>query len=624
MGHAQCNIPVSKGHFSGELVVALSKFPQNSPHLGEIRTLPELLVNQIAAGEVIERPASALKELMENSLDAGARSVGVELVEGGVRRLRVIDDGHGIGAEDLPLAVARYATSKITTLEDLERAATLGFRGEALASIGSVARLAITTRRADDRHGWRIACEAGHVGSVEPAALASGTTVDVEELYFNTPARRKFLKSEATEFARCDEAFSRIALSRPAVAFSLAHNGRRCAHMPPEDARARAARLVGADFAEGAVDVDARQARIALTGLVAAPGFTRANRDAQYLYVNGRFIRDRIVAHAIREAYADVLHHDRHPAYVLFLEIDPALVDVNVHPTKSEVRFRESSAVHQFVFHALSRALAAPLAGAAPTPGSVQPGSTFSASWNAPPAGFTPTPRFEQAGLAVAQPAASYAAMFSAALADEQRALAPAAPGVAPTLGFALAQLHGIYILAQNSEGLVIVDMHAAHERIVYEGLKDALDTSALPSQPLLVPITMTATAEEVEAAEGTRDALSSLGFDVAASGPRELVVRAVPVLLADLDGQALLRSVLREMREFGATRMLLERRNELLSTMACHAAVRANRTLTVPEMNALLREMERTERAGSCNHGRPTWIQFPLADLDRLFMRGR
>jgi len=311
-----------------------------------IQQLSPSVVNKIAAGEVIERPASALKALMENSLDAGARSVAVELVEGGVRRLRVVDDGLGMGEDDLPLAVARFATSKIATLEDLERAATLGFRGEALASIGSVARLAITTRRAEDRHAWRIACEAGHVGAVEPAALASGTTVDVEELYFNTPARRKFLKSEATEYARCDEAFARIALSRPAVAFSLTHNGRRCAHLPPENARARASRLAGADFAEGAVEVEARQPRIAVTGLVAAPGFTRANRDAQYLYVNGRFVRDRIVAHAIREAYADVLHHDRHPAYVLFLEIDPALVDVNVHPTKSEVRFRESSAVH--------------------------------------------------------------------------------------------------------------------------------------------------------------------------------------------------------------------------------------------------------------------------------------
>jgi DNA mismatch repair protein MutL len=582
--------------------------------LGLIRSLPELLVNQIAAGEVIERPASALKELMENSLDAGAQSVAVDLVEGGVRRLRVVDDGVGIGRDDLPLAVARFATSKIATLEDLERAVTLGFRGEALASIGSVARLGIVSRRADDRHAWKIACEAGTVSGVEPAALAAGTTVDVEELYFNTPARRKFLKSEATEFARCDEAFARIALSRPDVAFSLSHNGRRSAHLPPESPRERAARLIGADFSEGAVTVEARGPRLSMTGLAAAPGFTRASRDAQFLFVNGRFIRDKVVAHAIREAYADVLHHDRHPAYALFLEIDPALVDVNVHPTKSEVRFRESSAVHQFVFHALSRALAAPLAGA-----------KSESDPNIPPRGILGSDsRFRQEGMAVAQPPASYAAMFSAAVADEQRTMPAAAPSEAPTLGFALAQLHGIYILAQNSAGLVMVDMHAAHERIVYEGLKDALDVATLPSQPLLVPISMTATAEDVEHAAQGRSELESLGFDVAASGPRELVIRAVPALLADLDAQGLLRSILAEMREFGASRMLMERRNELLSTMACHAAVRANRSLTLPEMNALLRQMERTERAGSCNHGRPTWVQFAMADLDRLFLRGR
>jgi DNA mismatch repair protein MutL len=326
--------------------------------VGQIRSLPELLVNQIAAGEVVDRPAAALKELLENSLDAGARSISVELTEGGVRRMRVVDDGHGIERDDLPLALARFATSKIATLEDLERAATLGFRGEALASIGAVARLAIVSRRGDERHAWRIACEAGNLSAVEPAALAGGTTIDVEDLYFNTPARRKFLKSEATELARCDEAFSRIALSRPAVAFGLSHNARRLAHMPPEAPRARAARIIGDDFAESAVEVSAESPRLRLSGLAAAPGFARATRDAQYLYVNGRFVRDKVVAHALREAYADVLHHDRHPAYVLFLEIDPALVDVNVHPAKSEVRFRESNAVHQFVFHALSRALA--------------------------------------------------------------------------------------------------------------------------------------------------------------------------------------------------------------------------------------------------------------------------
>jgi DNA mismatch repair protein MutL len=571
-----------------------------------IRTLPEVLVNQIAAGEVIERPASALKELLENSVDAGARSIAVELNEGGVRRIRVSDDGEGIARDDLPLAIARFATSKIATLEDLERAATLGFRGEALASIGAVAKLAITSRRADERHAWKIGCAAGVAGSVEPAALAGGTTIEIEDLYFNTPARRKFLKSEATEFARCDEAFSRIALSRPAVAFSLAHNGRRALHLPPQAPRSRAAKLAGDEFAANAVEVDARGEGIALSGLAAAPGFTLASRDAQFLYVNGRFVRDRVIAHAIREAYADVLHHDRHPAYVLFLDIDPAAVDVNVHPTKSEVRFRNSNAVHHFVFHALSRALARKPADAAPQPA------------------FVPGTRAPmQSSLGVAQPSGHYEALFGSIVAEERRT-ALDTPTESPLLGYALAQLHGIYVLAQNAAGLVIVDMHAAHERIVYEQLKSALDRADLPSQPLLVPVGLAATAEEIEAAQEAGASLASLGFDVGASGPRELVIRAVPALLADLDAAAVLRSVLSEVREFGASRALIERRNELLSTMACHAAVRANRSLTGPEMNALLRRMEETERAGSCNHGRPTWVQFTIADLDRLFMRGR
>ncbi len=585
--------------------------PDRDSTMGHIRALPELLVNQIAAGEVVERPASALKELVENSLDAGALSVSVDLAEGGMRRIRVADDGAGIEADDLPLALARFATSKIATLEDLERAATLGFRGEALASIGAVSRLALTSRRAGERHAWRIACDGGALSPVEPAALAAGTTIEVEELYYNTPARRKFLKSEATEFARCEEAFSRVALSRPAVAFSLAHNGRRVAHLVPASPRERASGVVGEDFAQSAVEVEASGASVRISGLVAAPGFTRASRDAQYLFVNGRFVRDKVVSHAIREAYADVLHHDRHPAYVLFVDADPRLVDVNVHPAKSEVRFRDSRAIHQFVFHALSRALAAPLAGAAR---------------NAPPPAAAPF-AFAQPSLAVAQPASRYEAFFAATLANErgpEAARAQDEPGAPPMLGYALAQLHGVYVLAQNAAGLVLVDMHAAHERIVYEKLKGALDAARLPAQPLLVPIAMPATAEEVEEAERSAGALESLGFEVGVAGPRDLVVRSVPALLADLDAQAMLRSVLAGMREFGASRVLVERRNELLSTMACHAAVRANRSLTVPEMNALLREMEETERAGSCNHGRPTWVQFPMAELDRLFLRGR
>ena len=477
-----------------------------------------------------------------------------------------------------------------------------------------MARLSIISRRAGERHAWRIGCEAGIVSPVEPAALAAGTTVEIEDLYFNTPARRKFLKSEATEYARCDEAFARIALSRPAVAFSLAHNGRRTAHLPPEAPRARAARVVGDDFASGAIGVDARNERIALSGFAAAPGFTRPSRDAQYLFVNGRFVRDKVVSHAIREAYADVMHHDRHPAFVLFLDIDPALVDVNVHPAKSEVRFRESSAVHQFVFHALSRALAV-------RPGGVEPANTPNAQPGSPP---NAQPFAFQGALGVAQPAGRYEALFSTVMEDERRREGPAAAGESAMLGYALAQVHGVYVLAQNAAGLVIVDMHAAHERIVYEELKSVLDREALPSQPLLVPIPMTATPEEVEQVEAAQEPLAGLGFEVGVAGPRELVIRAVPTLLADLDASGMLRGVLAEMREFGASRVLVERRNEILSTMACHAAVRANRSLTVPEMNALLRRMEETERAGSCNHGRPTWVQFAMGDLDRLFMRGR
>ncbi|HEX7466687.1 MAG TPA: DNA mismatch repair endonuclease MutL, partial [Usitatibacter sp.] len=484
----------------------------------------------------------------------------------------------------------------------------------------------IVSRREADRHAWRIACEAGQVSAVEPAALAAGTTVEAEDLYFNTPARRKFLKSEATEFARCDEAYSRIALSRPGIAFSLTHNGRRSSHLPPEGLRERAARVVGEEFARDAIEVSSESTRARLGGLVAPPGFTLASREAQYLFVNGRFVRDKVVAHAIREAYADVLHHDRHPAYVLFLDVDPALVDVNVHPAKSEVRFRESNAMHQFVFHSLARALAAPLAAAGLPRAGGDPGLDSRLRGNDGLArGNDGLGAFQQGGLEVAQPSRGYEAFFAGALVDERRGMAQAAaPAQTPTLGFALAQLQGVYILAQNMAGLVIVDMHAAHERIVYEGLKDALEAASLPSQPLLVPIQMTATAEEVEQAGEGRAELESLGFDVAASGPRELVIRAVPALLADLDSQGLLRSVLREMREFGASRVLMERRNELLSTMACHAAVRANRSLTTPEMNALLRQMEQTERAGSCNHGRPTWHQLAMSDLDRLFMRGR
>jgi len=583
--------------------------------MSAIRVLPELLINQIAAGEVIERPASALKELLENSLDAGAQAISVELAAGGVKQITVIDDGGGIDRGELPLALARHATSKIASLDDLEHVGSLGFRGEALASIASVSRLELTSRRTEDRHAWRIAAEGPALGKAEPATLARGTRIEVRELYFNTPARRKFLKSEQTEFAHCEEAFRRIALSRADVAFALTHNGRARFQLKPQPPAARIAAVLGEDFGAGALPVEEIGGPIAIRGAISAPAGARGTRDAQYFFVNGRCVRDKLVAHAIRQAYADVLHHDRHPAFVLFLEIDPQLVDVNVHPAKAEVRFRDSRAVHQFIFHALHKVLAATAGSAAVV--------TPAASGPAAPS-LQPYLRRQQAmPLGIAQPATAYATLFAPQPSTEN-APAPALPpsGGDHPLGFALAQLAGIYILAENSDGLIIVDMHAAHERIMYEKLKSALDDRAIPMQPLLVPVHFAAEALDVATAEDEREALHDLGFDIAPAGPGELIVRAVPALLADADTRALTLDVLHEVREYGGSRIATERRNELLGTMACHAAVRANRKLSIPEMNALLRDMEATERSGQCNHGRPTWHPLPVRELDKWFRR--
>ncbi|MBI2295643.1 MAG: DNA mismatch repair endonuclease MutL [Betaproteobacteria bacterium] len=583
-----------------------------------IRVLPDLLISQIAAGEVVERPASALKELLENSLDAGARSVTVQLAGGGAKLIKVMDDGAGIARDELPLALARHATSKIASLDELERVASLGFRGEALASIAAVSHLTLTTRNTGDRHAWAVSASGASISKIAPAALASGTSVEVHDLYFNTPARRKFLKSEAAEFGHCDEAFKRVALSRPGVDFTLQHNGRAQRRLKPQALRERVGALLGEEFDAAALALDEASAGLRLYGVIGLPQQARAARDAQYFFVNGRPIRDKLAAHAIRQAYQDVLHHDRHPAFVLFLETDPSQVDVNVHPAKTEVRFRDARGVHQFIFHALNRALAQSIAGAAAGP----------ARATASPAAF-PAAAFAGAGrdsraLGLAEPAAFYETLFG-----QRRSLAQS-PGPAPDesddapLGFALAQLAGIYVLAQNRHGLVIVDTHAAHERILYEKLKGALETREIPMQPLLVPVAFGAEPLDVATVEEHGATLRTIGFDVAAASPTSLVVRAVPALLADADARALARDVLREIREYGASRVLTERRNELLATMACHAAVRANRTLTLPEMNALLREMEVTERSGQCNHGRPTWHQVTIAELDRLFMRGR
>jgi DNA mismatch repair protein MutL len=567
--------------------------------MSAIRVLPELLVSQIAAGEVVERPASVLKELIENSIDAGARAITVTLDEGGMRRVQVEDDGEGIAREDLPLALARHATSKIRDLADLEGVATMGFRGEALASIASVSRLSIASRIRDAAHGAHIAGEGAHVGDVSPAARAQGTTVSVGELYFNTPARRKFLRTEATEFGHCDEAFRRVALARCDVAFTLKHNGRVSRHLRPQTLADRAALLLGEELVAASVPIETRSAGLALTGLAGTPQAAKPRAEAQYFFVNGRFVRDRVLAHAVREAYSQLLHGERQPAYVLFLELDPRAVDVNVHPSKTEVRFRDSRAMHQFVRHALERALS-PSAAEAPV--------TYASVSQARPI---------QPSFGLAQPAAAYQAFMGSAVP------LPAAEK-APPLGYALGQLHGVYILAQNEAGLVLVDMHAAHERIVMEKLKQNLDAGAVQRQALLVPAVLAAEALDIATAEENREVLERLGLELAASGPNELSVRAAPAALAAGDIPGLARDVLREIREFGGSSALATRQNELLATMACHAAVRANRALTIAEMNALLREMEETERSGSCNHGRPTWYQLTLADLDRLFLRGR
>ena len=567
-----------------------------------IRVLPQLLISQIAAGEVVERPASVLKELLENSVDAGAQAITVVLEAGGTKRVQVEDDGAGIAREQLPLALARHATSKIASLEDLEAVVTMGFRGEALASIASVSRLSIVSRTRDAAHAAEITAEGAQVSEVVPAARAQGTTVCVSDLYFNTPARRKFLRTEQTEFGHCDEVFRRIALARSGIAFMLKHNGRVSHVVRAQAGPERAAALLGDAFFTNSLQVETQVGALHIFGRAGTPQAAGERTDGQYFFVNGRYVRDRLLSHAVRAAYSEMLHGERQPAYVLFLEIDPRAVDVNVHPAKTEVRFRDARAVHQFVYHAVQRALAPSAATAPVSYASV--GSSLE--------------RPIQAAFGLAQPVAAYESFL--------RAAAQPLPSAekAPPLGYALGQLHGIYILAQNEAGLVLVDMHAAHERIVMEKLKANLDAGAVQRQSLLVPAVFSAEALDVATAEENCDIIERLGLELSVSGPNELAVRAAPAPLAGGDVVGLARSVIREIREFGASQALSARQNELLATMACHAAVRANRSLTGAEMNALLREMEETERSGSCNHGRPTWYQLTLADLDKLFLRGR
>jgi DNA mismatch repair protein MutL len=627
-----------------------------------IQPLPDQLISQIAAGEVVERPASVVKELLENALDAGATVLRITLDEGGVKRITVTDDGRGISADELPLALMRHATSKIHTLAELESVRTLGFRGEALASIASVAQVSITSRTSAAAHATRIDAQSGELA---PSAGATGTTIEVRELYFNTPARRKFLKSEQTELGHCLEMVRRAALSRPDVAISVLHNGRAVDHWNPSDAAQRTAKILGETFAGAHLPLEEQAGPLAVYGYAGLPTASRSRSDQQYFFVNGRFVRDRLLTHAVRAAYEDVLHGERYPSYVLCLEIPPESVDVNVHPSKIEVRFRDSRSIHQFVFHAVQRALARH-AGAAPEttagghaahlestqpmaiPGAV-PG--MQSTW-------LPQARMRQGTLPVAQPLAFYDALFGRR--SESPASAPdglnsrtagldapyvqspppmpgfiSEPGAGELtpgqwsdqeqpLGFALGQVHGIYVLAQNSSGLVIVDMHAAHERILYEQFKNALADRSIAVQPLLIPLAMAADPVEIGTVEENRETLAALGFDLAVLSPTSIAVRAVPALLKDADLQMLARAVLSDLHSYGGSRVLTERQHELLGTLACHHAVRANRRLGLDEMNSLLRQMEATERADQCNHGRPTWFQLTLADMDRLFMRGQ
>jgi len=598
-----------------------------------IHLLSNQLISQIAAGEVVERPASALKELLENSLDAGSTDINVSLMQGGVKQLRVADNGVGVEYSDLSLALTRHATSKIASLDDLENVASLGFRGEALASIASISRTQFISRHASEKHAWRITSDGADIASPEPAALDAGTIVEVNDLYFNTPARRKFLKTESTEFGHCEEAFKRIALSRPDVGFMLQHNGRALMRLSAAAPEKRFMEVLGADFAAEALSVDESAAGLRFWGMTAKPTFSRHSRDTQYVYVNGRFVRDKLISHAIRQAYQDVMHGDRHPAFVLFLELDPSLVDVNVHPAKTEVRFRDSQAVHRFIFHALNKALATPTGESNLVTASQAPSNPFASTSEA---SARPYPTFQsQMDLRAQQSSPDFYQKLFGDIQPQTPVNAAAnqidtqtAPAQDHPLGYALAQLHGIYVLAQNHLGLVVVDMHAAHERIMYERLKTALDAENVPMQPLLLPVSFQAdrlevatVEEEISKGQGN---LKQLGFDIAVLSPTTLAVRAVPTMLKEADAVALARDVLRDLREYGASRALTERRNEMLGTMACHAAVRANRSLTIPEMNALLRDMEATERSGQCNHGRPTWFQVTMGELDKMFMRGK
>lgn len=620
-----------------------------------IALLESRLANQIAAGEVVERPASVLKELLENALDAGADRIQVDVEQGGMRLIRVRDNGRGIDQQDLPLALARHATSKVRTLEDLEAIGSLGFRGEALAAISSVSRFTLTSAT-DGADGWCVSAEGRDMAAnLKPAAHPTGTSVEMRDLFFNTPARRRFLRADKTEFKHLEEVFRRIALAEPEVTLQLSHNQKVLHQLPRATDAAgrglRVAKLCGNAFMEQTLAVDIEHDGMRLYGWLGLPTFNRAQADLQYFYVNGRVVRDKVVSHAVRQAYRDVLFHGRHPAFVLYFELDPGMVDVNVHPTKHEVRFREQRQVHDFLFRSLHRAIAEMTPGAdqAPIPTrfaaqdavNAGPASAGAMPTSAPPAWGNATaspisPLMRQAPLGLKgrggdglQQAERYARLLPDSPLSNG---AGAAGGIAdhgqdpevPPLGFALGQLHGIYVLAQNSTGLVLVDMHAAHERITYEGLKNGWREARVVSQPLLVPVSVAVSPREADCAEQEAAALQRLGLVLDRAGPEALLVREVPALLRGADAATLVRDILSDLVVQGESLQVEERIDDLLSSMACHGSVRAGRQLTIAEMNALLRDMEATERSGQCNHGRPTWTQLGLKELDSLFMRGR
>jgi len=610
-----------------------------------IRELPDVLISQIAAGEVVERPASVVRELVDNAIDAGARQITLRLLGGGIRLISVEDDGCGIPAEELAVALKRHATSKIVNLQDLESVATMGFRGEALAAINSVSEMSLSSRTEEASSAFILD---GQTGEVKPAARAIGTTVEVKELFFSTPARRHFLKSENTELAHCIEAVRRHALVRPEVSFAIWHEGKIAAQWRSHPGEAgwnqRLADVLGEEFVASSVNIDFRSGPVHVRGRAGTPEAARARADQQFAYVNGRFVRDKVITHGARSAYEDVLHGHRQPVYVLYLQMDPTRVDVNVHPTKIEVRFRDSREVHQAMRHAIESALAVPRAQLLSTTSAIAQSNAPSTASSSAPAQNT----WAQRGMAFGanrlneDPARAMAdlkalwsnppqveeespAGFSSAKIQLQTAPAVASQGEHEwPLGRAIAQLQGVYILAENTQGLVVVDMHAAHERIVYERLKQQLDTTQITSQPLLIPASFSATPQEIATAESCADVLMQLGLEVSALSAKTLAVRAVPTSLAQGDCVELARSVLAELAQHDAATVVQRAQNEILATMACHGAVRANRKLNLDEMNALLRQMEATERSDQCNHGRPTWRQVGMRELDALFLRGR